>query len=89
MVRLGGTDYLVVHVVTSSRFSLQQPALVAVHKFGNLCYAAVGDVPRSETEVPCAPRPQAREAHRPSAAEVLVKPGHESLDPVRDGAKRP
>src|SRR5690242_17369423 len=44
-----GHDYVV--VLTASRFGLQQPALVAVHKFGNLWYASVGDVLRSEPNV--------------------------------------
>jgi hypothetical protein len=81
-------DYLVVRVVAVSRFSVQEQALVAVHKLDNMWHALAGDLLRSEPKCLTFQGPRHEGTDGPSAAEILVRPDHESLDPVCDGVKR-
>jgi hypothetical protein len=68
--------------------SAQEQALVTVHELDNIWHAPAGDLLRSQPKRLTFQGLRHEGADGPSAAEVLVRPGHESLDPVRDGEKR-
>src|SRR6185295_20124764 len=81
-------DYLGVRVAAIKGFSLQELPLVCAHELDHLWHAAVGDVFRSEPKNLPLQGPRHKGTDGPIAADILVRLGHEPLDPVCDGAKR-
>jgi hypothetical protein len=67
---------------------LQELRLVSVYELDNSCPTAAGDVFGSEPKSLPLHGFRHEGAHGPIAAEILVRLGHETLDPVCDGAKR-
>ena len=81
-------DRFVVRVVALNRLSAQEQTLVVVHELDNVWHAPVGDLLRSEPKCLTFQGTRHEGTYGPSAAQILVRPGHESLDPVCDAAKR-
>ena len=81
-------DGLVDHVVVIGRWRGEEEALVVVHELDDLRYVQIGDLLGSEEERPAIQGPGDEGTDGSAAAEVLVRPGHEVLDPRGDGAKR-
>src|SRR5262245_45756833 len=81
-------DRFVVRVIALNRLSAQEQALVTVNKLDNIWHATVGDLLRSEPKRFTLAGPRHEGTYGPSAAEILVRRGHDSLSPVCDGVKR-
>src|SRR3712207_4136272 len=81
-------DYLVVQAVAINGLNVQELRLVSVYELDHICHAATGDVFRSEPKSLPLQGLRHEGTHGPIAAEILVRPDHETLDPVCDGAKR-
>jgi hypothetical protein len=58
-----------------------------VDELDHIWHAPVSDLLRSKPKSLALQGFRHEGTHGPSAAEILVRPGHESLDPVCDGAK--
>jgi hypothetical protein len=81
-------DCLGDRVVTVRRLSAQEQPLVTADEIDDVGHAAAAGVLRSQPQCLTFPGPGHEGAHGPSAADILVRPGHEGLDPVCDGAER-
>src|SRR5262245_50729392 len=80
-------DRFVVRVVAVDRLSGHQKLLVAVYELDDIWRVPAGAPLSSKPKRLMLPGHRHEGAHRPGAAEVLVRPGHKSLDPIGDGAK--
>src|SRR5215475_12369410 len=67
---------------------LQELRLVSVYELDHIGHTAAGDVFGSEPKRLPLQGLRHEGTHGPLAAEILVRLGHETLDPVCDGAKR-
>src|SRR5262249_3389698 len=85
--QIGEKDYygFVIHGVAIHALSVQELRLVSVDELDHVRHAASGDVFRSEPEILSLKGLGNEGTHGPTAAEILVRPGHETVDPTRDG----
>src|SRR5262245_19352848 len=81
-------DRLVGGRVPVNGVSAQKQVLVTVNEPDDTAHALVGDFLRSEPERLALQCDGYEGTHWPGAAEILVRRGHESFDPVGDCAKR-
>jgi hypothetical protein len=68
--------------------SAQEKPLVTAYEIDNVWHAAATDMLRSEPKCLTFQGLRHEGTDRPSAAEILVRPGHESFDPVCDVVER-
>jgi len=80
-------DRFVVRVVAVDRLSGQEKSLVVVYELDDIWRVPAGASLSSKPKRLMFPGHRYERAHRPGAAEVPVRPGHKSLDPICGGAK--
>jgi hypothetical protein len=81
-------DDVVASVVAVSRPSVQEQPLVAAHKLDNIWHVPVGDLLWRKPKCLTFQGHRYEGTDRSSAAEMLVRLDHVSVDPVGDGVKR-